>query len=393
MKRIFIIVAATVLALVGFTYMSKSNASESSSNSTDDETDYLNIPLTVRQVKTAGLSFGQAEDRDIDATLTANGQIILRAKDKGNVASLMGGIVKSIYVTDGQYVSKGQTVAMIENTDVVSLQREYYSASKDCEFARLDMQRQQTLSNSGAGIKRNLQEAEKEYNIAKAKMQGIAQQLAQMGISISGAAKGKFITTFPVKAPISGTVSNITASLGSYADMQTPLMTIRNNSAVECDLNVYEKDINKVKVGDNVLLTITNDPDTKITGKVYGMNQYFTDGTKSVAVHVRISNLKPQSSNLFDGEYVSGTIAIGRQRSKTLPSNAIIRSDGKSYIFALNGKPDKQGYHFSRHEITTGASGNGYTAVSLCKHIKDDQEIVTDNAFYLASMTGDHGED
>ncbi len=395
MKRLLIIVAATVLALVGFTYLSQSKATESSSSKTSDETDYFNIPLTARQVKTAGLSFGQAEYRDIDATLSANGQIILRAKDKGNVASLMGGIVKAIYVSDGQYVSKGQTVAMVENTDVVSLQREYYSASKDCEFARLNMQRQQTLDKSGAGIKRNLQEAEKEYHIAQAKMQGIAQQLAQMGISTASASRGRFITTFPVKAPISGQVSNITASLGSYADMQTPLMSIRNNSAVECDLNVYEKDINKVQVGDQVLITLTNEPGTKIYGRVYGMNQYFTDGTKSVAVHVRLDNskFKIQNSKLFDGEYVNGSIAIGRQRSKTLPSNAIIRSDGKSYIFALNGKPDKQGYHFSRHEVTTDATGNGYTAVTLCKHIREGQEIVTDNAFYLASMTGDHGED
>lgn len=389
MKRFLIIVVATLLALVGFTYFSQSKAGENDTNAAN-EADMMNIPLTKRQVQTAGIGFGKAEYRDIDATLTANGQIILRAKDKGNVASLMGGIVRSIYVTDGQYVRKGQTVAMVENTDVVSLQREYYSASKDCEFARLDMQRQQTLNNSGAGIKRNLQEAERQYHIALAKMQGIAQQLAQMGISTASASRGRFITTFPVKAPISGTVSNITASLGSYADMQTPLMTIRDNGAVECDLNVYEKDINKVKVGDAVLLTVTNEPNKKIYGRVYGMNQYFTDGTKAVAVHVRLLSNK---KDLFDGEYVNGTISIGRRRSNTLPSNAIVHSDGKSYIFALNGKPDKRGYHFSRHEVTTGASGNGYTAVTLCKHIWKGQEIVTDNAFYLASMTGDYGED
>lgn len=388
-KKVFIIVLVTVIAFVGFTYLSQSKASETA-ESASEETDFLNIPLSARQVKTAGLSFGQAEDRDIDTRLTANGQLILRAKDKANVSSLLGGIVKSIYVTDGQYVKKGQTVATIENTDVVSLQREYYSASKECEFARLDMRRQQNLDKSGAGIKRTLQETEKEYNIAKTKMQGIAQQLAQIGISTAGAAKGRFITTFPVKAPISGTVSNITASLGSYADMQTSLMSIRDNSAVECDLNVYEKDINKVKVGDAVMITVTNEPGTKLYGKVYGMNQYFTDGTKAVAVHV---SLQPNKAKLFDGEYVNGTISTGNRRSKTLPSNAIVRSDGKNYIFALNGKPDKRGYHFSRHEVTTGSSANGYTAVTLCKHIKDGQEIVTDNAFYLASMTGDHGED
>lgn len=393
MKRLLIIVAATVLALVGFTYVSQSKATESQAADAEAEINLDDIPLTARQVKTARLAFGQAKERDIDATLSASGQIVLRAKDKGNVASLMGGIVKNIYVTDGQYVRKGQTVATVENTDVVMLQREYFSASKDCEFARLDMQRQKTLDKSGAGIKRNLQEAEKEYNIAKAKMQGIAQQLAQMGIPTAGASRGRFMTTFPVKAPISGTVSNITASLGSYADMTAPLMSVRDNSAVECDLNVFEKDINKVKTGDVVKLTLTNEPGTTIYGKVYGRNQYFTDGTKSVAVHVKISNSPSQTSKLFDGQYVNGQIAIGRRRGKALPSKAIVRSDGKNYIFALNGKPDKRGYRFSRHEVTAGASAGGYTAVTLCKHIKEGQEIVTDNAFYLASMVGDHGEE
>lgn len=72
--------------------------------------------------------------------------------------------------------------------------------------------------------------------------------------------------------------------------------------AMECDLNVYEKDINKVKVGDRVLITLTNEPGTTICGRVYGMNQYFTDGTKAVAMHVRLSNSNPQgvkSANLF----------------------------------------------------------------------------------------------
>ena len=50
-------------------------------------------------------------------------------------------------------------------------------------------------------------------------------------------------------------------------------------------------------------------------------------------------------------------------------------------------------YIFSRHEVTTGVSTDGYTEVALCKHIKEGLKIVTDNAFYLASMTGEHGDE
>lgn len=185
-------------------------------------------------------------------------------------------------------------------------------------------------------------------------------------------------------------MSQITASLGSYADMQTPLMKIRDNNAVECDLNVFEKDINKVKNGDKVLLSLTNQPGMTLTGTVYGMNQYFNDGTKAVSVHVKLNN--PRGARLFDGMYVSGQIATGRQEYNTLPTKAIVSSDGKNYIFALNKSPQKGKYEFSRHEVTTGVSQNGYTEVLLCEHIQKNQKIVTDNAFYLASMTSEHGE-
>ena len=47
---------------------------------------------------------------------------------------------------------------------------------------------------------------------------------------------------------------------------------------------------------------------------------------------------------------------------------------------------------FSRHEVSTGVSQDGYTEISLCKHMTKGKKVVTDNAFYLASMTGEHGE-
>ena len=353
--------------------------------------DFQNIPLSEKQGKAVDLKMGVVENKALDATLQVNGSLVLRAQNVGDVASLMGGVVKSVLVKEGQVVKKGQTVATIENTDVVTLQREYYSAFKECEMARLEMERQKTLQQAGAGIKKTLQQTEKEYRVAQANLVGTGKQLQQLGISMTAVAKGKFTTVFPLRAPISGTVSEMTASLGSYADMQTPLMKIRNNNAVECDLNVFEKDINKVNVGDKVLLSLTNQPGVKVSGQVYGMNDYFNKGTKSVAVHVKLDATR--SARLFDGMYVSGKIATGRQICAALPDKAIVNTDGKQYIFALNGSPKGGNYSFSRHEVTTGVSNDGYTEVSLCKHIQNGQKIVTENAFYLASLTGDHGEE
>lgn len=390
-KRLLCVAVLTAITFVGFTFLSESKAENSNEEEHEEEIDFQNIPLNQKQVNAVDLKFGEVKDRELDAMLQVNGSIVLRSKDMGDVASLMGGVVKNILVKEGQNVDKGQIVATVENTDVVTLQRDYYSAYKESEMAKLELNRQKTLAASGAGIKKTLQQSEKDFKIAQANLIGIGRQLQQMGISPANVAKGRFTTVFPLRAPISGIVSQITASLGSYADMQTPLMKIRNNSAVECDLNVFEKDINKVKVGDKVLLSLTNQPGVTISGHVYGMNEYFNNGTKSVAAHVKLD--AKRGAKLFDGMYVSGQITTGRQSCATLPSKAIVTTDGKEYIFAVNNVKKNGNYSFSRHEVTTGVSINGYTEVALCKHIKKGQKIVTDNAFYLASMTGEHGEE
>lgn len=391
-KRFILVAALTVITFVGFSFLSQSKAETPESENQEEEIDFQNIPLSEKQLKAVDLKMGEAQEREMDAMLHVNGSLVLRAQDMGNVSSLMGGIVKNVYVKEGQMVSRGQVVATIENTDVVTLQREYYTAYKESEMARLELDRQKTLASAGAGIKKTLQMSEKNYKVAQANLLGTGRQLQQMGISTKEVAKGKFTTVFPLRAPISGTVSDMQASLGSYADMQTPLMKIRNNHAVECDLNVFEKDIAKVKVGDQVLVSLTNQPGVNVSGRVYGMNQYLNKGTKSVAVHVKLD--AKRGAKLFEGMYVSGQIATGRQLCMTLPDKAIVSADGKQYVFALNQQHSKGGtYSFSRHEVTTGVSNNGYTEVALCKHLKKGQKIVTDNAFYLASLTGDHGEE
>lgn len=354
------------------------------------EEEIADIPLTEKQVSTVDLKMGEVKNREMDATIQATGTLVLRAQSMADVSSLMGGIVKRVLVNEGEHVGKGQVVAMVENTDVVSLQKEYFTAYKEMQMARMEMERQEGLAQNGAGIKKNLQQTRKDYQVAHASMTGLGRQLAQLGISTREVSAGKFTCVFPLRSPISGTVSQITASLGSYADMQTPLMKIRNNNAVECDLNVFEKDINKVKVGDRVLLSLTNQAGVNVGGRVYGMNEYFNDGTKSVAVHVRLD--AKRGARLFDGMFVSGRIATGRQVCNALPDKAIVRADGKSYIFVLNNAPRSGKYSFSRHEVTTGLSEDGYTEVELCKHIRKGQKVVTDNAFYLASLTTEHGE-
>lgn len=391
MKRILFIAAATAAAILAFMFLSDMNHSDTHDEDGHEEAvDFDNIILTQAQVNAAALRMDAARERTMSTTIQASGALVLRAQHQASVAPLMGGVVKSVLVAEGQHVKKGQVVAMVENTDVVALQREYYSATREAATAHAEVLRQQTLQQGGAGVKKALQQAESRYGVARADAVGLARQLQQMGISVDAARQGRFATVFPLRSPIGGTVSRITATLGSYADMQTPLMQIRDNANVEADLSVFEKDLAKVKPGCRVSLTLTNQPGSHVEGHVYGVNQYFNDGTKAASAHVRITSAG--GARLFDGMAVQGLIATGSLTCYALPDAAIVSTEGKKYIFMLNKEPQGGSYSFSRHEVTTGVEQDGYTEVSLCNHAKGGRKIVVDNAFYLASMTSEHGE-
>ena len=299
-KRIGIIIAATAAAIAAFTLLTNGNNGDESEETAEQQTE--------KQADTTPTQQTEEPTRQTSNQITATGTVILHAQDIAEVTSLMSGVVKTITVKQGDRVRKGQVVATVENTDVVSVQREYFTACEEAKSARTEMERQQMLADNGAGIRKNLQQARTQYQIAQSTATGLARQLAQMGISTSAVAKGQFTSVFPLHAPISGTVAKVNTTLGGYADMQTPLMEIQDNSEVECDLNVFEKDLGKIKVGQKVCVTLPNQPGVTLSGTVYGINDSFNEGTKTVGVHVKIHHTA--GIRLINGMYVNGNILI-----------------------------------------------------------------------------------
>ena len=299
-KRIGIIIAATAAAIATFTLLTNGNNGDESEETAEQQTE--------KQADTTPTQQTEEPARQTANQITATGTVILHAQDIAEVTSLMSGVVKTITVKQGDRVRKGQVVATVENTDVISVQREYFTACEEAKSARTEMERQQMLADNGAGIRKNLQQARTQYQIAQSTATGLARQLAQMGISTSAVAKGQFTSVFPLHAPISGTVAKVNTTLGGYADMQTPLMEIQDNSEVECDLNVFEKDLGKIKVRQKVNVTLPNQPGVTLSGTVYGINDSFNEGTKTVGVHVKIHHT--DGVRLINGMYVNGNILI-----------------------------------------------------------------------------------
>ena len=249
----------------------------------------------------------QAPDiNKISNSVRMTGKLALDPQNRADIAPIAGGVVRRILTREGYRVGRGQIVAYIENTEVVALQRQYIASVSERSTARLELNRQITLTSQGAGVQKTLQQAEAAYTVANASVLGIGRQLRQLGVNPSSVSLGRITTLIPVSSPISGIVGKINISMGSYVDMTTSLMTVVNNVNLHCDMKVFEKDLPKVRIGQIVNVSLTNSPMVKFRARIYDINSTFDDGSKSVTVHAKI--IKQPASKLLPDMFVTGVI-------------------------------------------------------------------------------------
>lgn len=351
------------------------------------------LELSEAQLKAVGIEIGKIEQKNLNAVIKASGQLAVPPQNKAEVNVLMGGIVRKINVLEGQSVSKGQVLVVIENPDFVKMQQEYLTTRNSFAFTQDELKRQKELMEANAGTGKNLQQVQASYNAEKAKILTLEKQLQQLGISPAGALNGNIATQVAVPAPISGTVGHIAVNTGTYTETSKPLMEIIDNSQIHCDLVVYEKDLFKVKTGQKVHFTLTNQNNRQIQGEIYGVNKSFEDDSKGIIVHAVIRDAA--SSHLIPGMYVTALIDIGNQLTAAVPADAVVRSEGKDYIFAVDSVRQEEGRHFTfrKVEVVTGVAELGYVQITVLGELAPDIPVITKGAFYLLSKEKASGHD
>ena len=357
------------------------------------------IELTEQQMKVVGIELGSIVEKNLNAVVKASGQLEVPPQNKADVNVLMGGIIRKINVLEGQTVHKGQTLAVLENPDFIKMQQDYLTTKSSFGYTQQELQREKELNEANAGTGKDLQQVQANYNAEKAKIATLEKQLQQLGINPASVGNGNIATQVAVTAPISGTVGHITVNTGTYVETTKPLMEIIDNSKIHCDLTVYEKDLFKVKVGQKVNFMLTNQNNRQIEGRIFGVNKSFENESKGIIVHAVIEGA--EKYNLIQGMYVTALIDIGNQLTPAVPVDAVVRSEGKDYIFMVSEtvkdehhkKNTEQTFHFKKVEVVTGVSELGYVQITLVDEIPKDAKIVTKGAFYILSKSQGSAEE
>ena len=367
--------------------------------------------LTEEQIKTVGIQLGVIEQKELTATIRANGLLKVPNNNKANATSLYGGVIKTLNVQIGDYVKKGQVIATIANPQFIQLQEEYLSTASRITFAEQELSRQKELFEGNAGAKKNLQSATAELNSLRTRRASLQQQIQLMGINPGSVSNGNLKSALVVTSPLNGTVSNVFAKIGSYVDVSSPVIEIVDNSSLHLDLNVFEKDLPMLKVGQTIHFRITNNAVEDYSAKIFTIGSSFENESKTIAAHAVVQGSK---TGLIDGMNVTAIVSLNNVTTPAVPNDAIVNADGKYYIFVQTDKKaeehheegeeegsqkegeekkHKNSKNFEKVEVLKGVSDMGYTAVTFVNEIPANAKIVTKGAFFVnakLSNTGGH---
>lgn len=335
------------------------------------------VYLSNAQYLNAGIDTGWFEMKNLSEVINANGYTKLPPQNQAEVSIQLPGTIESIKVIEGEHVNKGQTLATLQSLayNNMRLEREKLvqdmnAAEANAEFLRLEYARQKELSDENVTAKKVLQKVSAELKSEESKIKSLNSQIAILGqnIQLGGSANSPVIN---IISPISGYVTDIDVTIGAAAEVGKPLFHIVDNSKMHVDLLVYEKDLMKVKAGQHVRFILTNQNNDEIEGKIFGIGKAFENETKAVAVHATIDNYK----SLIPGMYINALIDIGASQVLALPAEAIIKAEGKEFIFVLEreGPMSESDEHAHASEDHAHAEGEASHSASEQKHTEGEQ--------------------
>jgi len=333
--------------------------------------------LTDVQIKNAGIETGKIEQKEISSILKLNGKIDVPPQNLVSISVPMGGYLKHTKLLEGMYVTKGQVLCVVEDRQYIQLQEDYLLAKAKIGYAKAEYERQKELNRSKASSDKVYQQAQSEYNSLSVMVQSYGEKLKFAGINPSNVSAKNISKSINIYSPISGYVSKVNVNTGKYVAPSDILFEIVNPSDIHLALTVFEKDINKMAIGQSVIAYNNTNPEKKHHCEIILIGKDFSED-RSTEMHCHFANY---DKTLLPGMYMNAEIKLKSQQSNVLPSEAIVNYENKNYIFIEKGNK-----LFEMKEVTTGTSENGYVEIVSNEDLKDVNIVIKGSYSLLMKM-------
>jgi len=337
------------------------------------------ITLTEEEKDFVAIETSLAQLRAIKTTLSAPGKVIAQPQRKAIVSYAFSARVAQIHVHLGDWVNPGEKLITLESEEVGNARSEYYKAVADHELAKVSFEREKNLFDRGVGPKKEFLKAESDLKVSEASLEAAEKKLHLLGFSeeqvknISETHQIKPVIT--LFAPIRGKIIERNVVMGAMIDQSTEILVILDPTVLCVDADIYEKDISKIKIGQQVEVVVPAYPEEKFLGTIKYISDVLNEETRTITIRTEVKNT---DMKLKAGMLASIKITINHQSlALTVPAECILEDQGEEIVFI---KKDEE---FFLQVVETGAKENGY--VEITQGLSEGDEVVSKGNYQLKS--------
>lgn len=357
----------------------------------------------TKQAKTTTQT-APAERETLVVSVSVSGQV--SSANSAEVTTQASGVVKQVYVKDGDTVKAGQALAILE-LDLTGQQRaqaayaSYQSAQNNVDSARANLYSAQSsmLSvwqkyidkatnstyenpddspNAGTRQLSDFMITQDDWLSAEAKYKVQEKAIMQAQTSLSSAWYSYQQTSATIVAPISGVITGLSLQPGTVITAQTNssggsssqrIASVKTDAPPTISLNITQIDAPKIKAGNKTTLTFDAFPDKTFTGEVVSID---TIGSESsgVTTYPAIVKLDNAVEGLLPNMSASANIITATKDNViTVPTTALVTQNGTTYLRVLKNQ------QMTQVEVTTGLASDTHT--EIVSGINEGDTIVT----------------
>ena len=341
------------------------------------------VELSKAELEMIEIQTEEAAFRSLRSHLPAMGKVLAHPLRKAIVSYAFPARISQIHVQLGDWAKKGQELVTLQSEEVGTAKSDFYKAMADHELAKVNFEREKSLFDRGVGAKKNYLTAEAELKVTEASMDAAEKKLHVLGFTekqveaISNTHQINPIIT--LYTPISGKIIENNAILGAMIDQGTEILTILDPTLLCIDAEIYEKDVAKIRIGQDVEISVPAYPGESFMGKTCFISDVLKEETRTITVRTEVEN---KEYKLKPGMFADIKIYLNHQTEVlVVPEEAILDEKDEKLVFL------KKDGKYLPVIVEIGIKEGGY--VEILRGIQEGDDIVTRGNYQLKSKLYD----
>lgn len=340
----------------------------------DQHSEEGEIELTAQQMVEHGLKVETVTQGEINSFVTLPGKLVVNTDQQAHISPNFSGHVEQVNVALGQYVERGQTLAVLSVPELIDQQASLSIAQSSLRLAQQEYEREQQLWSQGISAKQDLQRAENAYRQAQITVQSQQARLHALG---STGQNGRFV----IRAPIPGMISQKDIVVGENVQLADQLFVIENLKDLWLEFNLPNTSNIQLQAG-QILNFKTNGSDQNYQAKVQTLNSQADLQTGRLQVRAKVTTqadvLRP---NVLVNVFVTDAQAKTALR---VQKKALQQVEGKPVVFVIESE-EKGQVHLKAQLIEVGVSSQDGQWLEVISGLTEGQKYIADGSFLLKS--------